>query len=314
MVARQAAGNAVQHLDISQDQAGQRIDNFLLSLLKGVPKSRIYRILRKGEVRVNKGRVAPSYRLASGDTVRVPPVRLPVDNSGKPSGALLRRLAAAIIAEDKRLLVLDKPAGMAVHGGSGISAGVIEGLRALRSDPFMELVHRLDKDTSGCLLIALKRSELRSLHELLRAGKIDKRYLALVQGDWQLGRHECSAPLETHTRKSGERHVTVSENGKQAVSRFSLVQSFGLASLVEVSLITGRTHQIRAHAAHLGHPLAGDERYGNAIFNRDMRRYGLDRMFLHAHSIAFTRPADGTEQHFSAPMDDRLRATLDRLN
>ncbi|MEL7451623.1 MAG: 23S rRNA pseudouridine(955/2504/2580) synthase RluC [Pseudomonadota bacterium] len=313
MAARDAVGSAVRHVEISDAEAGQRIDNYLLRLLKGVPKSRVYRILRKGEVRVNKGRVGPSYRLADGDIVRVPPVKVPERGDQPVAQGLMQRLGSAVIHEDKRLLVLDKPAGVAVHGGSGISAGVIEGLRALRGAPYMELVHRLDRETSGCLLIALKRSELRSLHELIREGQVEKRYLALVRGDWQLGQYDCTAPLHTHTRHNGERHVTVQPGGKSSLSRFSLVESFGEASLVEIELVTGRTHQIRVHAAHLGHPLAGDPRYGDQAFNARMAALGLDRLFLHAHSVAFTRPADGSEQHFSAPLDDRLRATLDRL-
>ena len=313
MAARDEVGSAVRHVEISDAEAGQRIDNFLLRLLKGVPKSRVYRILRKGEVRVNKGRVGPSYRLAEGDVVRVPPVKVAAKTDQPVGEGLMRRLRNAIIYEDKRLLVLDKPAGVAVHGGSGISAGVIEALRALRGAPYMELVHRLDRETSGCLLVALKRSELRVLHELIREGQVEKRYLALVRGDWQLGRYDCDAPLHTHTRHNGERHVTVQPGGKPSLSRFSLVQSFREASLVEVELVTGRTHQIRVHAAHLGHPLAGDPRYGDEAFNARMAGLGLDRLFLHAHSVAFTRPADGSEQHFSAPLEDRLRATLDRL-
>lgn len=286
--------------------------------LKGAPRSLIYRILRRGEVRVNKGRIKPEYRVQTGDQVRIPPVRTaaPVPRGGAGGGGegAGERLEQRILYEDERLLVIDKPAGMAVHGGSGLSFGVIEALRAARPDAhFLELVHRLDRETSGCLLIAKKRSELRSLHDLLRQGKVDKRYLALVRGRWALGEHLIDAPLLKNQLRSGERLVTVDAEGKAADSRFRPLDIFAEASLVEVDLGTGRTHQIRVHGAHVGHPLAGDEKYGDEGFNRRMRELGLRRLFLHAHSIGFSDPATGREVHVSTPLPDDLRTVLDRL-
>ncbi len=306
---------AVQWRDIKPEEAGQRIDNFLLRVLKGVPKSRVYRLLRKGEVRVNKGRIGPQYRLVSGDCVRIPPLRLGGDGTRTaPGEAALARLAAAIIHEDERLLVLDKPSGMAVHGGSGVDYGVIEGLRALRPRaPFLELVHRLDRDTSGCLMIAKKRSELRNLHELLRNGDIRKRYLLLVAGDWRQGPWEIDAPLRKNQLSSGERLVRVDHAGKTALTRFRHLQSFGDACLMEAEIATGRTHQIRVHAAHAGHPLAGDAKYGAAAFNRKMRTHGLKRLFLHAHYLAFADAARERSLELSAPLSDDLRNVIQHL-
>ncbi len=245
----------VQLLEVDSERAGQRLDQFLTKLLPTVPRSRIYRIVRKGEVRVNGGRVAPELRLKAGDKVRVPPVRLDVEPRPKRAPAsILERIQAAIISEDERLIVLDKPSGIAVHGGSGLSYGVIEALRTLRPDETLELVHRLDRDTSGCLLVARKRSALRTLHELLREGRFEKRYLALVKGPWDLGHKRIDARLRTDTRVGGERTVRVGDNGKEAISDFRPVQFFGnRATLLEVAIHTGRTHQIRVHAAHAGH-------------------------------------------------------------
>ncbi|VAW80080.1 Ribosomal large subunit pseudouridine synthase C [hydrothermal vent metagenome] len=307
---------AVHWLDISAEQAGQRIDNFLLRVLKGVPKSRIYRLLRKGEVRVNKGRAKPEYRLKTGDSVRIPPVRLAESKpTVTPGGRVLERLANAIIHEDERLLVLDKPSGMAVHGGSGLSYGVIEGLRALRPQaPYLELVHRLDRETSGCLLIAKKRSELRTLHALLRNNGIQKRYLLLAHGDWSNGPWTVGAALKKNLLQGGERLVQVDEiNGKPSLTRFRRLEGYAGASLVEAELETGRTHQIRVHAAHVGHPLAGDKKYGNAEFNRDMGQKGLKRLFLHAHYIAFRDPDRHREVEISAPLSHELRAVIQQL-
>ena len=304
----------VQWLDISAEQAGQRIDNFLLRFLKGVPKSRIYRLLRKGEVRVNKGRIKPTYRLQSGDQVRIPPLRVSESKSASPSGQSVQKLADAILYEDERLLVLNKPAGMAVHGGSGLSFGVIEALRVLRPQaPYLELVHRLDRDTSGCLLIAKRRSELRMLHQLLRNGDIDKRYLLLVQGDWSKGPYRINAALKKNLLRGGERMVRVDEDGKTALTQFRYLDSYGGASLMEAELKTGRTHQIRVHAAHAGHPLAGDEKYGDAYFNRRMRSLGLKRLFLHAHTLAFEDDERHRSIHVSAPLSADLRKLIQLL-
>jgi 23S rRNA pseudouridine955/2504/2580 synthase len=306
---------AVQWLDISAEQAGQRIDNFLLRLLKGVPKSRIYRLLRKGEVRVNKGRIGPEYRLVSGDQVRIPPVRVAEPAVvASPPGGVLQRLAAAVIYEDERLLVLDKPAGVAVHGGSGLDYGVIEGLRALRPRaPFLELVHRLDRETSGCLMVAKKRSELRMLHELLRTAGVHKRYLLLAMGAWRQGPWQVDAPLKKNQLSGGERIVRVDERGKPARTRFRCLETYAGASLMEAELETGRTHQIRVHAAYTGHPLAGDAKYGDPAFNRRLRELGLKRLFLHAHYVAFRDPERDRAIEVSAPLSADLRAVIQQL-
>ncbi len=306
---------AVQWVDISAEQAGQRIDNFLLRVLKGVPKSRVYRLLRKGEVRVNKGRARPEYRLETGDQVRIPPVRLAEKATGsRPGSKALKSLAGAIIYEDERLLVLDKPSGMAVHGGGGLNYGVIEGLRALRPDaPYLELVHRLDRETSGCLLIAKKRSELRTLHELMRSNSVEKRYLLLAQGDWSSGPWKVDAPLKKNLLQGGERVVRVDYEGKQAVTRFRMLQGYAGSSMMEAALETGRTHQIRVHAAHAGHPLAGDDKYGNPEFNRRLAKLGLKRLFLHAHYVAFRDAERDREIEVSAPLGSELRGVIQQL-
>ena len=304
----------VRWLDISADQAGQRIDNFLLRFLKGVPKARIYRLLRKGEVRVNKGRIKPAYRLQSGDQVRIPPLRVSASKSPSPGSQSLQKLAEAILYEDDRLLVLNKPAGMAVHGGSGLKYGVIEALRVLRpQNRYLELVHRLDRDTSGCLLIAKRRSELRMLHELLRQGEVDKRYLLLGQGDWSQGPCRVNAGLKKNLLRGGERMVRVDEDGKTALTHFRFLDSYGDSSLMEAELKTGRTHQIRVHAAHAGHPLAGDEKYGDADFNRRMRAVGLKRLFLHAHAVAFEDHERHRTVHVSAPLGADLKGIIQQL-
>ncbi|MFN2310239.1 MAG: 23S rRNA pseudouridine(955/2504/2580) synthase RluC [Gammaproteobacteria bacterium] len=305
---------AVRLLEVGSEDAGQRIDNYLMRQLKGAPRSLIYRILRRGEVRVNMGRIKPEYRVRAGDRVRVPPVRLGAPTTSPGGGGAGMRLEERILYEDDRLLVVDKPAGMAVHGGSGLSYGVIEALRAARPEAkFLELVHRLDRETSGCLLIAKRRSELRMLHALLRGGAVDKHYLALVRGRWTLGDKRIEAPLLKNQLRSGERLVTVDAEGKAADSRFRPLDIHTEASLMEVRLGTGRTHQIRVHGAHVGSPLAGDDKYGDAEFNRRMRELGLKRLFLHAHNIGFCDPESGREVHVSAPLPDDLRAVLDRL-
>ncbi|WP_455198433.1 23S rRNA pseudouridine(955/2504/2580) synthase RluC [Kaarinaea lacus] len=312
----------VQIIQIDEDRAGQRIDNFLLNRLKGVPKSRIYRLLRKGEVRVNKGRIKASYRLEAGDEVRIPPVRQGEPAKTREPGAnVLSLIENSILAEEKGFLVLNKPSGIAVHGGSGLNYGVIEALRKLRPDaPYLELAHRLDRETSGILIIAKKRSVLRELHGLLRgeAGGMEKRYLALVQGQWQGGERRVDAPLLKNTLRSGERVVTVSQEGKTALSLFRPVTIYGHAgdngaSLVEVDLKTGRTHQIRVHAAFIGHPIAGDEKYGDADFNRAMKEKGLRRLFLHAQTVEFSLSGGDQDYHFVAPLYDDLKKVLTQL-
>ena len=306
---------AVQHLQIAKEAAGQRLDNFLLTQLKGVPKSHVYRLLRKGEVRVNKGRARPDYRLAWGDVVRLPPVRRPeagAPTAGDRSAGL--RLEDHIIHEDDRVIVLDKPSGIAVHGGSGLSRGVIEALRAARPDaPYLELVHRLDRETSGCLLIAKRRSTLRALHELLREGRVEKRYLALVKGRWELGQVRLDDRLRKSVR-GGERMVTVDESGKAATSIFRPVEIGAAASLLEVRIMTGRTHQIRVQAAEAGHPLAGDDRYGDRDYNRRMKGLGLNRLFLHAASIGWEDPKSGEWRLYSTPLPEELAEVVSRLD
>lgn len=306
-------------VDIDDERAGQRIDNFLITQLKGVPKSHVYRILRKGEVRVNKGRIKPDYRLQAGDSVRIPPMRLGESSEpAKPQTSVLKRIEQTILYEDKNLLVINKPSGLAVHGGSGLSYGVIEALRALRPDAhYLELVHRLDRDTSGCLLIAKKRSALRYLHSLLRgenAGNcIEKHYLALVGGRWQGGRRVIDVALRKNTLRSGERMVSVDESGKSAVSVFTPVEIYTGTSLMDVELKTGRTHQIRVHAAHIGHPIAMDEKYGDASFNAEMKAKGLRRLFLHARSVAFKAQDSDDLITVTAPLEDELENLLRSL-
>ena len=305
----------VRHLEITASYAGQRLDNFLLRELKGAPKSLIYRILRKGEVRLNGGRVQPYRRLQTGDMLRIPPVRLaePGERPLRLPPGLAERLRDAILYEDRDLLVLDKPAGLAVHKGSGLEYGIIELLRAMRPDePFLELAHRLDRDTSGCLALARTPAALRLIQEAFRAGQVEKRYLALVCGYWNHGPREVNQPLRRNVLRGGERMVEVLEDGKPARTRFQPVSLFKPASLLEARLDTGRTHQIRVHAAHVGHPLAGDDKYGDADFNRLMvEQYGLRRLFLHAHSLSL--PLGGREIAVSASLDAELKTVLDRL-
>lgn len=305
---------AVRHFEVAPEDAGQRLDNFVHRLLGGVPRSRVYRVIRKGEVRVNGRRAGPELRLQSHDTVRIPPVRvLPAAETGRPSQELIERIGRAVVCEDENLLVLDKPAGVAVHGGSGVSFGVIEALRAQRPEESLELVHRLDRDTSGCLLIARRRPALRTLHALMRGDAVEKRYLTLVKGKWELGAKRIDVPLRTDTRVGGERTVRAAASGKPSVSDFRPVQFFGrTATLMEVRLRTGRTHQIRVHAAHAGHPVAGDDKYGDAAFNGQLGALGLSRMFLHAHSLSFTWP-QGVEFSINTPLPPELAAVIDEL-
>ena len=309
-----AGAQPARHRDIDAERAGQRLDNYLLGELKGVPRSHVYRLIRSGQVRVNSGRTSPSYRLQAGDRVRVPPVGLRPAVPATATPDRLEWLTERILYEDSRILVLDKPAGLAVHGGSNVSLGCIEALRLLRPDSKdLELVHRLDRDTSGCLLLAKRRSALRMLHELLREGRVDKRYLTLVKGPWPEGATEIDAPLVTR-RVGGEARVKVDESGKESRSTFRLVDRFGkTASLLEVSIDTGRTHQIRVHAVHAGHPVAGDERYGDKDFDEYMKSFGLTRMFLHAHSLSFDWPDTGEPFNASAPLPEDLKSVLTAL-
>ena len=311
-------GHGVRHFAVEEDEAGQRLDKYLARRLGDVPRTRIFRIIRRGEVRVNGRRVGPDARLSANDRIRVPPLWKQTEEGAArvqrgPPAAMLETLQRAIMQETDRLLVLDKPAGIAVHGGSGISFGVIEALRALKPGEPLELVHRLDRDTSGCLLVARDAATLRTAHALLREGQCDKRYLVLVAGKWDLGQKRIDVPLRTDTRVGGERTVRVDASGKPSVSEFRPVQFFGkLATLLEVGLQTGRTHQIRVHATYAGHPVAGDEKYGDAEFNARMRELGLSRMFLHAHSMSFEWPKGGTFSA-SAPLPPELTTVLDGM-
>lgn len=303
-------------VEVDPDHSGQRLDNFLMTRLKGVPRSRIYRLVRRGEVRINKGRATPGYRLQRGDQVRIPPVRTatrpPVSIPGRPGWV------DNILFEDDDLLILDKPSGIAVHAGSGVAAGVIEILRRWRPElRFLDLVHRLDRATSGCLLLAKRRSALTALHADLRQNsrkqhRIQKDYTALLAGQMRAPR-TVTAALEKNLIQSGERMVKVSNDGRYAQSRFLPQQRFSDATLVTIRLYTGRTHQARVHAAHLGHPIAGDEKYGDKIFNTKMRGLGLRRLFLHASSLQFQHPISGKRIHVEAPLPADLKSLLNRL-
>ncbi len=305
----------VRQVVVEEGYQGQRLDNFLLAMLKGVPKSYVYRIVRKGEVRVNKGRAKVSYRLQQGDTVRIPPVRVAERGSPtRPGEKTLEALKRSILYEDKRLLVLNKSSGLAVHGGSGLKFGVIEALRSMRpEEKELELVHRLDRDTSGCLMIAKRRSALRTLHELLRTNGVDKRYLALVAGRWQRDRETVDAPLAKNQLQGGERVVRVDPEGKKALTRFRVLERFSDVTLVEAELMTGRTHQLRVHLAHLGTPILGDGKYGNNLANRRMKKQGLKRLFLHARSLSFDWTEDMGRLRVEAPLEPALEQLLKQL-
>jgi 23S rRNA pseudouridine955/2504/2580 synthase len=305
----------IQHLTVTNDHTGQRLDNFLTSRLKGLPKSRLYRIIRKGELRINKKRVKPDYRLQEGDIIRIPPLRLapPIKESilNKKFAALLEK---AIIFEDKHFLALNKPSGIAVHGGSGIRLGVIEALRLLRPQlKFLELVHRLDRDTSGCLLLAKKSSVLKEVHELLRLGEIKKTYIALVAGHWPKSLFKVNAPLYKNQLQSGERIVRVQTEGKISVTDFSIRHYYAEFTLIKAMPLTGRTHQIRVHTQFAKHPIIGDEKYGDKDANRKMRELGCKRLFLHASQLEFTLPSIGETIVLKAELPEDLDQVLNQL-
>jgi len=309
------ASRTVRHVRAGAGDAGQRIDNFLMRELKGVPRSHVYRLLRKGEVRINGRRARPEQRLEDGDEVRLPPVRAaePGESRAVPE-QLLAEVRERILFQDTRVLALDKPAGLAAHGGSGLAFGAIEALRAAFPGAGLELVHRLDKETSGVLLVAKDRASLRVLHAALRNGEVDKTYLALVKGRWTLGRKTIDAPLKTNIRQGGERMVKVDIEGRDSASTFQPVRRLGSqATLVEVDIHTGRTHQIRVHAAYAGHPVAGDEKYGDREFNAAMKAAGLRRMFLHAHRLEFTWPDTGRRCRIESPLPEELEAVVKKL-
>jgi 23S rRNA pseudouridine955/2504/2580 synthase len=310
-----AVHQGARELRVLEDREGQRIDNFLLAALKGLPRSRVYQMLRRGEVRVNGGRVKQTYRLKPGDRLRIPPASgAKTAPRPTPAAALTERIERSIVYEDASVMVINKPTGIAVHGGSGRRYGIIEMLRASRpAATQLELVHRLDRDTSGALLVAKKRSALRRLHADLRDGKVEKRYLALVRGRWRRGARSVRTALEKNVVRSGERVVRANSGGKPAETRFEPLDRGSESTLCEVLPLTGRTHQIRVHAAEIGHPVAGDVKYGDREFNKRMRKHGLRRMFLHAHVLGFTSPVSGQWIQVAAPLDENLNQALDSL-
>lgn len=309
-------GQSVVHVTIESEYTGQRVDNYLMSRLKGLPKSRLYRLLRKGEVRVNKKRIKPDYKLQAGDLLRVPPVRIndPVVTP-PPSQNLVKLLQDNILLELPGLLVVNKPSGIAVHGGSGVNLGLIEALRQMRpEDRHLELVHRLDKDTSGCIMIARKRSVLRSLQDQLRERhKITKIYYALVEGSWPKRKHVVEAPLLKLEAAGGSRMVKIHPDGKSSRTKFKILQRYEDCTLVEAHPITGRTHQIRVHAQSVGCGLVGDDKYGNDDFNKVMRQRGIKRLFLHAAQLRFTLPGDEVETVVDAPLPPELNRPLSAM-
>ncbi|MHB0889034.1 23S rRNA pseudouridine(955/2504/2580) synthase RluC [Acidithiobacillus sp.] len=309
------AETGVRQWQVSGEEAGQRLDNFLLRVLKGVPRSHIYKILRSGEVRVNGGRTRPHYHLTAGDILRLPPVRVAAPNEAVHlPDSLARSLEQAILYEDNYVLVLDKPSGLAVHGGSGLRWGAIEALRLLRpAATGLELVHRLDRDTSGCLIFSKRRSALRALHEAFREGGVEKHYLALVAGRWGWDAREVTLALRKNTLQSGERVVRVDAEGKAARTTFVPVERFAAATLLRAELDTGRTHQIRVHLQAIGHPVAGDDKYGDAAFNRDLQGLGLKRLFLHAAHVTFRHPGSDESLRVEAPLPKDLATVLARL-
>ncbi len=304
-----AGNNSVTHLMIGEDDPGQRLDNFLIRICKGVPKSHIYRILRSGEVRVNRRRVAAGYRLCVGDVLRLPPLRMAERPKGEVDEAAKQRVDLPIIYEDESMLVIDKPDGIAVHGGSGVSFGVIEALRQQRPEArFLELAHRLDRETSGILLIGKKRLALTALHDMFRehGAGADKRYLVLVKGRWMNTTQHVRLPLHKYLTDGGERRVSVNPEGKDSHTVFRLLARWPEISLLEAQLKTGRTHQIRVHLAHLGFPILGDEKYGDFALNRDLKRAGLKRMALHAWRIALRHPLSGASLECTAPLPEAI--------
>ena len=304
-----AAAPAVRYIEVSEEEAGQRIDNYLLARLKGVPKSHLYRILRSGEVRVNMKRVDASRKVAAGDRIRIPPVR--VAEAADPSPAPHFKLP--ILFEDDALLAIDKPAGLAVHGGSGIAHGVIESLRAMRPEArFLELVHRLDRDTSGVLLVAKKRASLTALHEAMRTRDMDKRYLVGVAGRFRNELQRVRVALAKRVTAGGEKRVSVSADGQEAETVFRRIARGAEFSLLEAQLLTGRTHQIRVHLAHLRHPVLGDDKYGDFELNKRLRREGLKRMFLHARALGFAHPLTGAALALESPLPRDLAAFVER--
>ncbi|KPM78483.1 MULTISPECIES: 23S rRNA pseudouridine(955/2504/2580) synthase RluC [Pseudoalteromonas] len=310
-------GLQVSFVTIGEDHLGQRIDNFLITHLKGVPKSAVYKILRKGEVRVNKKRIKPVYKLQLNDVIRIPPIKVAEKEEFVPKKLdKVKQLEDAILFEDKYLMVINKPSGMAVHGGSGLSYGLIEALRVLRPEErSLELVHRLDRDTSGCLLISKRRSVLTDLHKQLREKTMEKNYWALVDGQWDSKTKNVTEGLRKNTLKSGERVVRVDNTeGKPSHTRFRVLERYAECSLVQASPVTGRTHQIRVHTQCKGHPIACDDKYGVAEFDQYVNKLtGLNRLFLHAHDLRFMHPKNETTMHVEAPLDNALQNCIKKL-
>jgi len=305
----------VQVIEIKEDQDGQRLDNWLLRQINGAPKSLIYRIIRKGEVRVNKGRKKANYRLCAGDLVRIPPLRIETETEKKSlPQSLMHEIKASILLDNQHCLVINKPAGLAVHGGSGLHFGVIDVVKALFPDQeYLELVHRLDRETSGCLMLAKSRKALIFLHEQIKAGTVIKKYMAGLAGNWQGGKKTVKAPLKKNSMQGGERMVEVDEAGKAAISHFRPIQHYRNLTLVEVEIETGRTHQIRVHAAHEGHPVAGDKKYGEREYNKWIREQGLNRMFLHAYWLEFMLPGGAEPMQITTPLPSALQNILNTL-
>ncbi|HEC29165.1 MAG TPA: RluA family pseudouridine synthase [Gammaproteobacteria bacterium] len=312
---REGARKGVQLIDIKEDQVGQRLDNFLQRVLNGAPRSLIYRLIRKGQIRVNKGRIKPGHKLKAGDLVRIPPLRLEVDDGPKvlPRG-LLEEIRQSILFENDHCVVVDKPSGLAVHGGSGLRFGLLDIVRAIRPEQdYLELVHRLDRETSGCLLLAKNRQTLTFLHKQLKAGQVTKKYLAGLAGVWKAGKKTVSLRLKKNVIQGGERMVEVHPEGKMAVTHFNPVQKFDDLSLMEVVLETGRTHQIRVHALSEGYPVAGDRKYGNPAYNQWIKSFGLNRLFLHAHWLEFQLPDVSERIQINSPLPSGLKTVLNNL-
>ena len=312
----QESSPQVRFVNIDDDMSGQRIDNFLMTHLKGVPKSLVYRLLRKGEIRVNKKRVKAEYKLQPLDVIRIAPIKVPDKNTEQLNPKLdkIASLESAILFEDDRVLAINKPSGLAVHGGSGLNFGMIEGLRALRpKQDFLELVHRLDRDTSGVILVAKRRSALRSLHAQLREKQMQKRYHALVHGHWPKHRHKVKAPLYKNTLQSGERIVVVRDDGKPSETRYRVLQTFNDATLVEASPITGRTHQIRVHCQSAGHSIIGDGKYCDAQINNEYAQNGFSRLALHAATLSFIHPGTQEPMRIMAKYDKSFKYVIQQL-
>ena len=309
------SSDSVNRVEIGPESDGQRLDNFLARVLKGVPRSHLYRILRSGEVRVNSRRCEASTRLSAGDQVRIPPIRVAERPEGGTVPASVSGPSLPVLFEDEVLLAVDKPAGLAVHGGSGVSHGIIERLRAERPDDrFLELVHRLDRETSGVLLLARRRSALTDLHAQIREGRTDKRYLALVKGTWRGGGRTIDAPLAKYVLDGGERRVSVSSDGQASRTVLRPVRHYAGYTLLEARLLTGRTHQIRVHLAHIGLPICGDDKYGDFALNRELAREGLKRMFLHAGRLQFVHPGSGGRISIESSLAPELAGFLERLS